>query len=115
MSLTDGNIFTDISDESNIIEISCQSKNEDFAKLLIESLGEIRRILYYISNKNIKSKNTLDFLSERADSILNELKMAEYEYAAYKDANLVQRAKGLLQEIRLKRNVEILNVMYIGY
>ena len=40
--------------------------------------------------------------------------MAEYEYAAYKDANFgVQRAKGLLQEIRLKRNVEILNVMYV--
>ena len=113
MSLTDGNIFTDISDESNIIEISCQSKNEDFAKLLIESLAE-KLEEYYIKFQTAKSYNTLDFLSERADSILNELKMAEYEYAAYKDANFgVQRAKGLLQEIRLKRNVEILNVMYV--
>jgi hypothetical protein len=44
---------------------------------------------------------------------LGELKNAEYRYASHKDSNFgVQRAKGLLDEIRLKRDVEILNIMY---
>ena len=68
---------------------------------------------YYTIFQTAKSKNTLDFLSFRADSVLNELKQAEYKYASYKDSNFgVQRAKGLLEEIRLKRDVEILNIMY---
>ena len=101
-NLTEGNISTSIENESNIIKISCVSKNEDFAKLMIESLAhELEE--YYTIFQTAKSKNTLDFLSLRADSVL-ELKNAEYKYASYKDANFgVQRAKGLIDEIRLKR------------
>ena len=111
-NLTKGNISTSIQDESNIIKISCVSKNEDFAKLMIESLAD-KLEEYYTIFQTAKSKLTLDFLSFRADSVLLELKNAEYRYASYKDANFgVQRAKGLLEEIRLKRDVEILNIMY---
>ena len=111
-NLTNGNISTSIEDESNIVKISCVSKNEDFAKLMIESLAH-KLEEYYTIFQTAKSKNTLDFLSFRADSVLLELKNAEYRYASYKDANFgVQRAKGLLEEIRLKRDVEILNIMY---
>ena len=111
-NLTSGNISTSIEDESNIVKISCVSKNEDFAKLMIESLAD-KLEEYYTIFETAKSKNTLDFLSLRADSVLLELKNAEYRYASYKDANFgVQRAKGLLEEIRLERDVEILNIMY---
>jgi len=111
-NLTNGNISTSIEDESNIVKISCVSKNEDFAKLMIESLVQ-KLEEYYTIFQTAKSKNTLAFLSFRADSVLLELKNAEYRYASYKDANFgVQRAKGLLEEIRLKRDVEILNIMY---
>ncbi len=112
VNLTNGNISTSIEDESNIVKISCVSKNEDFAKLMIESLAN-KLEEYYTIFQTAKSENTLNFLSHRADSVLNELKKAEYKYASYKDANFgVQRAKGLLEEIRLKRDVEILNIMY---
>jgi capsular polysaccharide biosynthesis protein len=111
-SLTNGNISTSIEDESNIVKISCVSKNEDFAKLMIESLAD-KLEDYYTLFQTAKSENTLNFLSFRADSVLSELKNAEFRYASYKDANFgVQRAKGLLEEIRLKRDVEILNIMY---
>ena len=111
-NLTNDNISTSLQNESNIIKISCISKNEDFAKLMIESLAQ-KLEEYYTIFQTAKSKNTLDFLSFRADSVLNELKKAEYKYASYKDSNFgVQRAKGLLEEIRLKRDVEILNIMY---
>ena len=112
LNLTDNNISTSLQDESNIVKISCLSKNEDFAKLMIESLAQ-KLEEYYTIFQTAKSKHTLDFLSLRADSVLNELKKAEYKYASYKDSNFgVQRAKGLLEEIRLKRDVEILNIMY---
>jgi len=111
-SLTEDNISTSIEDESNIVKITCVSKNQDFAKLMIESLAH-KLEEYYTIFQTAKSKNILDFLSLRADSVLLELKNAEYKYASYKDANFgVQRAKGLLEEIRLKRDVEILNIMY---
>ena len=75
-NLTEGNISTSIENESNIIKISCVSKNEDFAKLMIESLAhELEE--YYTIFQTAKSKNTLDFLSLRADSVLLELKNAE--------------------------------------
>ena len=111
-SLTKDNISINIEDDSNIFKISCVSKNEDFAKLLVESITE-KLEEYYILFETAKSKNTLDFLTYRSDSILDQLKKAEYKYASYKDANFgVQRAKGLLEEIRLQRDVEILNIMY---
>ncbi|MDC3103930.1 Wzz/FepE/Etk N-terminal domain-containing protein [Flavobacteriales bacterium] len=111
-NLTEDNISTSIEDESNIVKITCVSKNQDFAKLMIESLAH-KLEEYYTIFQTAKSKNTLDFISLRADSVLLELKNAEYRYASYKDANFgVQRAKGLLEEIRLKRDVEILNIMY---
>jgi uncharacterized protein involved in exopolysaccharide biosynthesis len=105
-------ISTSIEEESSIVKISCVSVNESFAELLAKALVQ-KLEEYYTIFQTAKSENTLNLLSFRADSVLNELKNAEYQYASYKDANFgVQRAKGLLQEIRLKRDVEILSIMY---
>ena len=68
---------------------------------------------YYTHTQTAKARHTLDFIQNRADSVLNELKLAELSYARHKDSNFgVMRAEGLLDELRLKREVEILNVMY---
>lgn len=110
--LVENYITTSLGDENSIFLISCVSENEQFSKLLTESLATTLEN-YYIKFQTAKSESTLNLLSFRADSVLNELKIAEYQYATHKDANFgVQRAEGLLEEIRLKRNVEILNVMY---
>ena len=106
---------------TNIENLYFTSKREDFTLqhdsiigLAFYNLTKGNKLdEYYAIFQTAKSKNTLDFLSHRADSVLLELKNAEYRYASYKDANFgVQRAKGLLEEIRLKRDVEILNIMY---
>jgi len=110
--LTTNYITTTLEEESNIFKISCNSVNEEFAKLFVESLAQNLEE-YYTKFQTAKSQSTLSLLSFRADSILNELKDAEYRYASHKDSNFgVQRAKGLLDELRLKRDVEILNIMY---
>lgn len=106
------NLKVKVSDESSIISVSCQSKNELFSKLLVEELvAEVKE--YYTHTQTAKARHSLDFIQNRADSVLNELKIAEFSYARHKDSNFgVMRAEGLLEELRLKREVEILNVMY---
>lgn len=112
MSLVENNIRIIKIDETSIISLVCQSKNEEFAKLLAESLIKKLEDFYVIFQAG-KALNTLDFIENRADSILIALEESEVQYANYKDSNFgVTRARGLLEEIQLKRNVEILNVMY---
>lgn len=111
-NLTNGNVKVETGDESNIISVTCQSKDERFAKFLAEAL--VREVSdYYIYTQTAKARQTLGFVQNRADSVLTELKGAELAYARYKDSNFgVMRAEGLLEQLRLKREVEILNVMY---
>ena len=84
----------------------CESKDEQFAKLLVESLvSEVSD--YYTHTQTAKARNTLDFIQNRADSVLNKLKLAELSYARHIDSNFgVMRAEGLLEELRLKRELE---------
>ena len=111
-NLTKMVVSVEMGDETNIIRVKCNSKNEQFAKLLSESLVD-EMSEYYIQSQTAKARHTLDFIENRGDSALRELKSAELSYALHKDSNFgVMRAQGLLEELRLKREVEILNVMY---
>lgn len=112
-NLTEKNVFVELGDETNITKVSCVSKNEQFAKLFVEAL--VKKVsAYYTSFQTAKASHSLDFIQNRADSVLVELKNAELAYARYKDSNFgVMRAEGLVEDLRLKREVEILNVMYI--
>ena len=111
-NLTNENVQIDVIDESSIIKVVCKSKDEQFAKLIVEELvSEVSE--YYTHTQTAKARHTLSFIQNRADSVLTELKQAEFAYARHKDSNFgVMRAEGLLEELRLKREVEILNVMY---
>ena len=111
-SLVNSNLQINNIDESSVISLSCKSKNNEFAIILSENLI-VHLEKFYILFQAGKALNTLSFIESRADSILLALESSEVDYANYKDSNFgVTRAKGLLQEIQLKRNVEILNVMY---
>lgn len=112
-NLTEGNVSVELGDETNITKVSCVSKNEQFAKLFVEAL--VKKVsAYYTKFQTAKARHSLDFIQNRADSVLIELKEAELAYARYKDSNFgVMRAEGLVEDLRLKREVEILNVMYV--
>ena len=94
-NLTNTNLQIELADESSIITVICQSKDEQFAKLLVEALvSEVSD--YYTHTQTAKARHTLDFIQNRADSVLNELKLAELSYARHKDSNFgVMRAEGL--------------------
>jgi len=101
------------SDEANIINLSYTSVNDEFAKMFVETLIE-QMSKMYISHQTAQTNNTLDFLSSRADSVFLELEIAEEEFAKVKDINQrIVKASGRLKEMRLMRNVEVLNTMYL--
>ena len=101
------------SDEANIINLSYSSVNDEFAKQFIEVLiNEMSKM--YTVHKTAQAKNTLDFLQDRADSVFNELELAEIDLAKVKDINQrIVKASGRLQELQLMREVEVLNTMYL--
>ena len=100
------------SDETSIVTIKCSSNDELFSKKLAESLvNEVSE--YYIHAQTAQARNTLNFIKNRSDSVLIELKIAELNYARHKDSNYgIYKAEGLIEEIRLQRKVEILTIMY---
>lgn len=111
-SISSSNVFVDFKNESNIMSLKVRSENEDFSLKFVESLI-IKLDKFYVTFETAKSQLNLDFISNRADSVLIELQTAELLYADYKDSNFgVRKSKGFLQELRLQRNVQILNVMY---
>lgn len=110
--ISSSNVFIDFKNETNIMSLKVRSENEDFSLKFAESL--ITKLdKFYVTFETAKSQLNLNFISSRADSVLIELQTAELMYADYKDSNFgVKKSKGFLQELRLQRNVQILNVMY---
>ena len=110
--LVDNIILVEKSDETSILTIKCSSNDELFSKKLAETLvNEVSE--YYIHAQTAQARNTLNFIKNRSDSVLIELKIAELNYARHKDSNYgIYKAEGLIEEIRLQRKVEILTIMY---
>jgi hypothetical protein len=101
-----------VSAKSTILRVECLSKDEQFSKYLVENL--MKSVTdFYISNKTQRARETVAFVKGRTDSIAGALAGAELRLARYKDSrHLTVRAEGYMEELRLTRDVQILNVMY---
>lgn len=101
-----------VSTKSTILLVQCVSKDEQFSKHLVENL--MKSVTdFYISNKTQRARETVAFVKGRTDSIAGALAGAELRLAKYKDSrHLTVRAEGYMEELRLTRDVQILNVMY---
>ena len=101
-----------ISAKSSILVVECVSKDELFSKYLVENL--MKSVTdFYISNKTQRARETVAFVKDRTDSIAGALAGAELRLAKYKDSrHATVRAEGYMEELRLTRDVQILNVMY---
>ena len=100
-------------DESNIINLSFESLDAELAKnfteIVIDEISEM-----YIDYQTEKSRNTLDNLQSRSDSIFKSLKRSEINFAKVKDNNMrVMTASGRLEELQYMREVEILQAVYL--
>ncbi len=97
---------------SNILYVSCVTQDELFSKQMTENLVDAVTE-YYVDVKTQRSRQTLDFVQERTDSVASALSAAELELARWKDSQRsITKAEGFLTELRLQREVQILNAMY---
>ncbi len=101
------------SKDASIITLSFIFQDQYFAKVFVENIiKEMEKI--YVKYKTAQSRNTLDFIQNRADSVYFELQLAEQDYAKIQDINQrIVKFSGRLKELQLMRSVQVLNTMYI--
>lgn len=105
-------LITDKS-KSGIITLTTTTKSELFSKYLNQYLVEAVTG-FYINRVTEKGRKNLEIIQERVDSISVALAEAEFTLAKWKDAsNQLVKAQGMMVEMRLRRNVEVCNSIYI--
>lgn len=101
-----------VNEKGSINRIVYKSTNEKFSKIIIEKLIEVVSD-FYIQTKTTKTLTTIEKTQAKVDSIKRELASAEFALAKHKDNSYrTIKAQGYLTEMRLTRDVEILNIMY---
>lgn len=98
---------------SGIIETTFNGISEIFA---VEFLNVLYDELSYFYTYKLREKGLNDYrlLEVRSDSIAAELRVAETRYAKFQDKNKnLISARALIEEVRLRRDMEILNNMYM--
>jgi len=111
-SVASQNLNHDIS-ESGIVYLIFKSKSE---KMSCEFLNELYDIIvsYYTVELVEKQKSDYEIISNRRDSLFIELSSAESRLASFNDSNRGRyKVKSYLTDLRMKRDLQILNTMYI--
>jgi len=102
-----------IAEETGIMQLSFQSKDEKFSILILEQLFEYLSE-YYISQSIEKQLITFNLISAKSDSLEQELRTAEYSLASFSDKNRgLYNRTDQLQQFRLKGKVKMLGAAYV--
>jgi len=105
-------LASSLDDNSGIMTIKMVSEREEI------TLGVLNNIYnhlsaFFIEKSTEKQTKTYNIIREKRDSVLIALKASEYQLADFKDSNRkLVTVKGYLKQLRLERDVQILNVMY---
>lgn len=99
--------------KSGIITIEIKSKSELFSKHFNDCLLEALTT-FYVNRVAEKGKKNVEIIQSRVDSVAEALRNSEEALARWKDGNFqLVKAQGMMNEIKLRRNVEVNNSMYI--
>jgi len=99
--------------KSGIMTITVKSKSELFSKYLDEFIVEALTDFY---SKHIAENGRMNLIivQNRVDSVANALKDAELALANWRDhSNQLVKARGMMEELRLTRNVELCSAIYL--
>ena len=108
----DPKLRSSLDETTGIMTVIMSSDYEDV------TLGVLNNIYahlsdFFIEKSTEKQRKTLNIMTFKRDSIIGELKSKEYALANFKDSNRkLVTVKGYLQQLRLEREVGILNIMY---
>ena len=105
-------LTSELDAESGIMTLEVVSEYPDVTlavlTIVYEQLSE-----FFINTTVEKQKKTYNIVSDKRDSVVAVLQQEEYRLANFKDRNRnLVTVKGYLEELRLERQVQILNVMY---
>jgi len=103
---------SELDDMTGIMTLLMKSEHED---LTLGVLNNIYKQLssFFIEKAVEKQLKTFRIMKMKKDSVLTELKQKEFALADFKDSNRkLVTVKGYLSQLRLERDVEILNIMY---
>ncbi len=98
---------------SGIIEMKLTTESQPFS---IEFAKRLFRQLAFSYKEKLNEKNRTNYnqMQYRKDSIAAVLKVSEARYAKFQDTNKnLRSARALIEDIRLRRDVEVLNAIYI--
>jgi len=99
--------------KSGIISINIETPNELFSKCFNEHLVNAATH-FYVDRITEKGRKSLEIVQKRVDSTAIALREAEFTLARWRDAsNRLVKAQGMIEEGRLRRNVEIQNTLYL--
>jgi len=105
-------LSSSMDEETGMMSLRMRSKYED---LTLGVLNNIYKQLsqFFILKAVEKQQKTYDIMKVKRDSVVTALMAAEYALADFKDRNRnLVTVKGYLKDLRLEREVSILNVMY---
>jgi uncharacterized protein involved in exopolysaccharide biosynthesis len=99
--------------KSGIVKITITTPSEQLSKSLNEQIVT-SLISFYTDRITAKGRKNVLIIEKRVDSIANSLRDAEFALARWKDgSNQLVKAQGMITEIKLRRNVEVFNSMYV--
>jgi len=102
-----------IADETGIMELSFQSKDEKFSIIILEKLFTYLSE-YYVAQSIEKQLNTYNLISAKSDSLEQELRATEYSLASFSDKNRgLYNRTDQLQQSRLVGKVQMLGAAYV--
>jgi hypothetical protein len=99
-------------EETGIMTLSMTSEHE---MVTLSVLNTIYHKLsgFFIEKSTEKQAKTFRIMKEKRDSVVYALKRAEYRLADFKDGNRnLVTVKGYLDQVKLERDVTVLNTMY---
>ncbi len=98
---------------SGIFELAFKTESQHFSVEFLKALYE-ELAIFYKEKLNEKNRANFNQMESRKDSIAAELRVAEARYAKFQDANKnLISARALIEDIRLRRSVEVLNAIYL--
>ncbi len=106
------NNMVTVQNAAGVLTLNVNTRSELLSKQLSEELIEAASN-FYVNNNTTKEKSTVAVIQDRADSIKIALKLTEDRLAKWMDSSKrLIKAEGYLEEFRLKRELELLNILY---
>ena len=106
------NLDSEMDQNSGIMTLKMTSEHPELTLGILNNIYE-QLSNFFVEKATEKQYKTFKIMKSKRDSVITTLKTKEFQLANFKDRNRkLVTVKGYLEQLRLERDVAILNVMY---